>query len=158
MDTSLLRESFARLGAQKEAFAATFYNTLLENYPEVRAFFDGVDLKRQQTSLIATLLALLNEAEHGEEVRALFQRLGQRHSARQIGAEYYPAFGQTLLATLALYDPAWTAELHRAWAAALERCVRVMMESYPLESTLYRVQIRSPRRSHTRAPASSPQS
>jgi hemoglobin-like flavoprotein len=125
---------------------------------EVRGFFDGVDLKRQQTSLIATLLALLNEAERGEELRVLFQRLGQRHSVRQIGAEYYPAFGQTLLETLALYDPAWTAELHSAWATALERCVSLMMESYPPESTLYRVQISSTRRSRPPAPASSPQS
>lgn len=141
LDTSLLRASFARIEDRKEAFAATFYTTLLAKHPEVRAFFAGVDLKRQQTSLVATLLAILNQSEHTEELRALFQRLGQRHHARQIGAEYYPAFGQTLLETLALYDPAWTPELHRAWAAALDNCVRFMMESYHPDATIYRVQV-----------------
>lgn len=155
MDTNLLRASFARIGARKEAFAETFYMTLLEKYPAVRAFFTNVDLKRQQSSLVATLLAMLNEAERGEELRELFQRLGQRHHARQIGAEYYPAFGQTLLETLALYDPAWTPELHDAWASALEQCVRFMMESYHPEATLYRVQITPSRRPRPSAPTQS---
>lgn len=154
MDTGLLRESFARIGTQKDAFAETFYTTLLEEYPAMRAFFGGVDLKRQQTSLLATLLAMLNEAEHGSELRDLFRRLGQRHNARQIGAEYYPAFGQVLLETLARYDPAWTPELRAAWAAALEQCVRFMMESYHPEATVYRVQISTTRRPHT-SPSSS---
>lgn len=149
LDTSLLRESFARIGEQKAAFAETFYATLLEKYPDMRSFFAGVDLKRQQTSLIATLLAMLNGAERGEEIREQFQRLGQRHHARQIGAEYYPAFGQTLLETLARYDPAWTPELRSAWAAALEQCVRYMMESYHPEATLYRVQISRTRPTRT---------
>lgn len=155
LDTSLLRESFTRVGTQKEAFAETFYTTLLEKYPDMRAFFAGVDLKRQQTSLVATLLAMLNEAERGGEIRELFQRLGQRHHARQIGAEYYPAFGQTLLETLARYDPAWTPELHSAWASTLEQCVRFMMESYHPEATVYRVQISTTRRPRASTPASS---
>lgn len=153
MDTRLLRESFARIGEQKEAFAETFYATLLEKYPDLRSFFSNVDLKRQQTSLLATLLAMLNEAERGEELRTLFQRLGQRHHARQIGAEQYPAFGQTLLETLALYDPAWTPELRGAWAAALEQCVRFMMESYHPEATVYRVQISRSRPARGKAPS-----
>lgn len=148
----MLHASFARIEPQKAAFAESFYATLLEKYPEVRAFFVGVDLKRQQTSLIATLLAMLNEASRGEELRALFQRLGQRHQARQIGAQYYPAFGQTLLETLAHYDPAWTPELHDAWAAALDHCVRFMMESYHPEATLYRVQVSPTRRARPLAP------
>ncbi len=150
--TGPLQASFARIETRKEEFVATFYTTLLEKYPDMRAFFAGVDLKRQQTSLVATLLAMLNQAQRGEEVRELFQRLGQRHAARQIGAEYYPAFGQTLLGTLALYDPAWTPELHSAWAAALDRCVRVMMESYHPEATVYRVQISTTRRPRSLAP------
>jgi hemoglobin-like flavoprotein len=140
-NTDQLRASFARLEPQKEAFAALFYTTLLENYPALRPFFVGVDLKRQQSSLLATLLAMLNEADRGEELRAIFQKLGQRHSARQIRPEHYPAFGQTLLDTMARYDPQWSAELRTAWATALEQCVRVMMESYHPEATVYRLQI-----------------
>lgn len=146
MDTTLLRASFARIEPQKEAFAATFYATLLENYPALRPFFVDVDLKRQQSSLLATLLAMLNEAEQGEGIRAIFQRLGQRHAARQIGAELYPAFGQTLLDTMEHYDPQWSPELRAAWASALEQCVRFMMESYHPGATIYRVQISRARR------------
>ena len=136
-----MRASFARIAPHKEAFAATFYTTLLEKYPAFRPLFAGVELKRQQTSLLATLLAMLNQAEREEDIRRMFQKLGQRHAARQIRAEHYPAFGQTLLDTLALYDPQWNNELRLAWGAALDRCVRFMMESYHPEATIYRVQI-----------------
>lgn len=154
MDTNLLQASFARIEPQKEAFAATFYSTLLENYPALRPFFIGLDLRRQQSSLLATLLAILNQAVRGKEARTIFQRLGERHAARQIGAEHYPAFGQTLLETMARYDPQWTPELRAAWAAALERCVRFMMESYHPEATVYRVQISRARDKRPRLPLS----
>ena len=141
MNINLLRESFARIAPRKEEFVATFYQTLLEKYPHLRPFFVDVDLKRQHKSLLATLQVMLNEAERGEELRAQFRKLGQRHNALQIRAEHYPAFGQTLLETLALYDPQWTSELRAGWAAALDQCVRFMMEGYHPEATVYRVQI-----------------
>ena len=87
------------------------------------------------------LLVMLKQAEREENVRRMFQKLGQHHATRQIRAEHYPAFGQTLMDTLALYDPQWNNELRLAWATALDRCVRFMMESYPPEATIYRVQI-----------------
>jgi hemoglobin-like flavoprotein len=146
LDINQLQASFARIEPHKEAFAAQFYTTLLENYPALRPFFVNVDLKRQQSSLLATLLALLNETSRGDELRAIFQRLGQRHADRQIRAEHYPAFGQTLLDTMAFYDPQWTPELRAAWASTLEQCVRFMMESYHPEATVYRVQVSRARR------------
>ncbi len=85
-------------------------------------------MKRQRKSLLATLQVMLNETDRGEELRTQFRKPGQRHNALQIRAEHYPAFGQTLFETLALYDPQWTGELRVAWAAALEQCVRFMME------------------------------
>jgi hemoglobin-like flavoprotein len=100
VDTNQLRDSFMRIAPHKEEFAATFYQTLLENYPHLRQFFVGVDLKRQQTSLIATLQAMLNESERGETLRTMFRKIGLKHAERLIRAEHYPAFGQTLLETL----------------------------------------------------------
>ena len=141
METNLLRESFARIAPRKEEFAATFYQTLLTKYPQLHTLFADVDLKRQQVSLLATLQVIVNRAEGGEDLKAIFRKLGQRHNARQIRAEHYPPFGQTFLDTLALYDPQWNGELRAAWAAALEQCVRLMMESYPPDATIYRVQV-----------------
>lgn len=135
-----------RIAPHKEEFAASFYQTLLEKYPHLRQFFVGVDLKRQQTSLIATLQAMLNESERGEALTMMFRKIGQKHTDRQIRAEHYPAFGQTLLETLALYDPQWTDELRQGWATALEQCVRIMMESYNPDATTYRVQVSGIRR------------
>lgn len=146
MDTNQLRDSFTRIAPRKEEFAASFYQTLLEKYPHLRQFFVGVDLKRQQTSLIATLQAMLNEPERGEALRTMFRKIGQKHADRQIRAEHYPAFGQTLLETLALYDPQWTEDLRLGWANALEQCVHMMMESYHPDATTYRVQISGVRR------------
>jgi hemoglobin-like flavoprotein len=145
VDTNQLRDSFSRIAPRKEEFAASFYQALLEKYPHLRQFFVGVDLKRQQTSLIATLQAMLSESERGEALRTMFRKIGQKHAARQIGAACYPAFGQTLLETLALYDPQWTEDLRQDWATALEQSVRLMMESYHPDATTYRVQVNGAR-------------
>jgi hemoglobin-like flavoprotein len=141
VDTHQLQASFARIALHKEEFAASFYQALLEKSPHLRQFFVGVDMQRQQTSLIATLQVMVSASERGTALNTTFYKIGQKHAARQIHAAYYPSFGQTLLETLALYDPQWTDDLRQHWAMTLEQCVRVMMEGYHPEATTYLVQV-----------------
>jgi hemoglobin-like flavoprotein len=136
MDTHLLKESFQRILPRKEEFAATFYQRLQQKHPHLRPLFAHVDMKRQHSSLLATLAVLAR----GEDLTA-FRRLGEVHRQHQIRAEHYPPFGDTLMETLAEFDPEWTAEHRAAWTVALDACVRVMMESYETSATHYRVQI-----------------
>ncbi|QBD82269.1 hypothetical protein EPA93_42345 [Ktedonosporobacter rubrisoli] len=141
MDKVLLKESFERISRQKEAFAATFYQRLQEKCPHLLPFFANVDIKRQQTSLMATLAVLVRGIEQGDDLSPIFRKLGRVHHERHIRAEHYPDFGSTLMETLAQFDPEWTREHREAWAAALDQCVRGMMESYDPGATVYRVQI-----------------
>ena len=155
MEKKLLKESFDRIMAQKEEFAATFYQRLLENYPYLQSFFEHVDIQRQQSSLIATLAVLVKDNGHEEDLKPIFRRLGYLHHKRTIRAEHYPAFGNTLMETMAQFDPEWTPAHREAWAAALDACVRGMMESYEPSATLYRVQVSGIRTRRTTPPASS---
>lgn len=146
MEKKLIQESFERILQQKEAFAATFYQCLQQDYPALQQFFAHVDMQRQHTSLIATLTILAKDTEHTEDLKPLFRRLGYLHNQRAIRPEHFPAFGKTLMETLEQFDPAWTPAHRAAWAAALDICVRGMMESYDPAALLYRVQIQSVRR------------
>lgn len=139
--TLLLKESLQRILAQKEGFAATFYQRLQENHPHLRPFFANVDMPRQQSSLIATLIVLVEGNERGEDLTPAFRKIGRLHHERHIRPEHYPAFGNTLMATLAQFDPQWTPAHKEAWSAALDQCVRGMMESYEVGATLYKMQV-----------------
>ncbi|MBV9230691.1 MAG: hypothetical protein JOZ18_15385 [Chloroflexi bacterium] len=141
----MLKDSFKRILRQKEAFAATFYQRLRENYPHLQRFFENVDIQRQEVSLVATLTMLVKGIEQGEDLRPVFRKLGYLHNKRSIRAEHYPDFGNTLMETMAQFDPEWTQAHREAWAAVLDQCVRGMMESYDPSATIYRVQVRTRR-------------
>lgn len=138
MQTSLLQNSLDNIMQQQETFVNTFYQSLLANYPHLQPLFAGVDLKRQQTSLIATLKILAKHTDD-EDLHAAFRKLGRLHSLKNIRAEHYPPFGGTLLATMARFDPDWTPAHREAWATALDRGVRIMMQSYDATATIYTI-------------------
>jgi len=138
---SQIKESFQRILPQKDAFAATFYKRLLQNHPQFQPLFEHVSMQRQHASLIATLTLLVSGSERGEDLTPAFHKLGRLHFERSIRPEHYPAFGDTLMETMALFDPAWTPAHREAWSSALDACVREMMKSYEPTATQYRVQI-----------------
>jgi hemoglobin-like flavoprotein len=141
MQATLLRESLDRIFQQKEDFATTFYQSLLENYPQLQPLFANVDVRRQQTSLIATLTVLVKGIEQNEDLTPLFRKLGSLHNTRRIRAEHYPPFGATLLDTMTHFDPEWTSAHREAWTTAIDLCVRGMMQSYDPGARQYRIQV-----------------
>jgi hemoglobin-like flavoprotein len=143
MNTHLLRESLQRIAPRKAEFAASFYQRLQQKHPQLQPLFAHVHMQRQHASLLATLTVLAR----GEDL-ASFRRLGRVHREHHIRAEHYPPFGDTLMETLADFDPQWSAEQRAAWTAALDACVRIMMESYEPAATQYRVQMSGVRTRH----------
>ena len=146
MNEQLIRESFERIAVRKDEFAESFYRRLQERAPQLQRFFVGVDMQRQQSSLIATLGVLVRALERGEDLMPAFRKLGVVHAQRGIRAEQYPDFGNVLMETMAQFDPAWTVAHREAWASLLDQAVRGMMESYDPGATVYRVQVSGVRR------------
>lgn len=116
-----------------EDVADRFYATFLDRFPEARAFFDGVDLKRQAVLLTMTLKLLEEYHTHGfPAIVSYLKYLGHRHRVHlKIPVELYPPFGECLMEALRDFHGAkWDANLERQWRTAIEGGVAVMIEDY----------------------------
>jgi len=76
MDTTLLKQSFDLVAPQKEAFAEAFYNRLFTLYPQTKPLFAKADMKRQQSSLMATLAAVVKGVINGDNVTPVIENSG----------------------------------------------------------------------------------
>ncbi len=59
MNAALLKESFEMVAPRKEEFAHSFYQRLFSQYPQTRSLFAHTDMKKQESSLAATLAVVV---------------------------------------------------------------------------------------------------
>jgi hemoglobin-like flavoprotein len=129
MDTALLKQSFDLIVPQKEAFAEAFYNRLFTLYPQTKNLFAKTDMKRQQSSLIATLAAVVNGASNGDNIIPVIEQLGLRHNSYNVKPEHYPLVGQALLETLKEFlGKDWTPETEATWTTAYQVISQTMQK------------------------------
>ncbi len=65
-----------------------FYRCLLEEYPELRGYFDRLDMSIQSTMLVNALHVVAAHAEHRRPATGEYLRiLGHRHMLKQIPSE-----------------------------------------------------------------------
>jgi hemoglobin-like flavoprotein len=132
MDIALLKYSFGLLSPQKEAFAHSFYQRLFLCYPQVQPLFAKVDMKRQESSLVATLEMIIDGMERGDNLAPALQALGRRHVDYGAKAADYPLVGAVLLETLREYlGHGFTIEILKAWSQAYELISRQMQHTDP---------------------------
>src|SRR5262245_8700762 len=100
-----IHESVHKVLAQQEVVAELFYTRFLDDHPEIRRFFDGVDMKRQAVLLEMTLLLIEHHYVNRYPVSEDYLRiLGHRHQTRGgIPAWSYGPFRDCLLKTLARF-------------------------------------------------------
>ena len=119
MDVALLQQSFAEVEPQQEAFAEAFYRRLFALYPQTIPLFATTDMKRQQSSLMATLELVVAGVARGDNVVPSIEQLGRRHAMYGVKAEHYPMVGQALLETFEQFlRDKWTAQVKDTWAEA----------------------------------------
>jgi len=119
MDVTLLQQSFAEVGPQKEAFAEAFYQRLFVLYPQTIPLFAATDMKRQQSSLMATLEMVVSGVARGDNVVPGIEQLGRRHAMYGVKVEHYPMVGQALLETFEQFlRDKWTSQVEAAWSEA----------------------------------------
>ena len=126
-----LREILERSG---ERFADAFYRKLFEDFPDLRDFFEGVDLRQQAAMLTMALqVAVQHHCRPTRSTKDYLQVLGQRHHQRGVTKDNYPGFQDTLLVSLAeFHGKDWTQTLADEWRAAFDDALTVMHQAYPV--------------------------
>lgn len=113
--------SLARCTAEP-LFLDRFYEIFLASSPRVREKFAHTDFVKQKATLKASLgLMLLAARQEGQGPPEFLDGLAQRHGASDlaVGADLYDHWLDSLLAAVAVTDPAWSPEVGEAWEQAL---------------------------------------
>ena len=119
MDVTLLQQSYAEVEPQKEAFAEAFYQRLFALYPQTIPLFAVTSMKRQQSSLMATLELVVAGVARGDNVVPAIEQLGRRHAMYGVKEEHYPMVGQVLLETFEQFlGEKWTSQVEATWTEA----------------------------------------
>src|SRR4051812_34331482 len=96
-----MHESLQRILASKQVIGALFYETLLDHHPQIRPYFEGIDLCDQAAVLTMELTVI--EVYHrlrSPPARHYLQYLGTKHLKRGIPSDLYGPFRDTLLEVL----------------------------------------------------------
>jgi len=121
MDALLLKQSFEIIKPQGEAFADSFYQRLFAYYPQTQILFARTDMKRQKSSLMATLATIVASVERGDNLMPTVQKLGERHQRYGVMPEHYPLVGGVLLEVFKEYiGPSFSVAMQDAWSKAFE--------------------------------------
>jgi hemoglobin-like flavoprotein len=102
----------------------------LQQYPEVSAHFQGVNLRRQAMLLTMALMVMERHYSGNYPATAMYLRyLGSKHHARGILQHLYPQFREALLAVLErFHDRDWEPELATQWSGAIDHAIVTMLE------------------------------
>ncbi len=132
-----INESLQDILSAEELVTRAFYETFLSRHPEMRVFFEGVDLDRQAVLLTMQLILLEQNYNHyNPATRKYLVQLGRRHQELGIATDAYPAFQECLLQTLKRHHAdAWDETLERQWHSALDHAIEMMLEGYEPRDT-----------------------
>ena len=133
-----MHESLQRILASNQVIGDLFYEALLAGHPQIRPYFDGIDLRRQ--AVLLTMQLAVVEGYHrlpSCPARLYLQYLGTKHHDRGIPSELYGPFQNTLLKVLQQFlEDDWTEELAREWKTAIDNASAVMFEGYSKHFTV----------------------
>ena len=109
----------------------TFYKTMFENNPEVKAMFnmDKQESGAQPKALAMTVLAAAQNIDNLEVLLPAVKKIGQVHVNTNVKPEHYPIVGKNLLIAIkeVLGDVA-TDEVLNAWGEAYEVIAKVFID------------------------------
>ena len=123
----LVRESWAVVAADPNAFTRRFYDTLFQLAPQTRAAFSHTDFESQRAKLGAMLGDVVRLLDDPAALFPELAALGRRHVGYGVQPADYDAVGSALLATLeeALGD-AFTPRVREAWMEAYRTIAGIM--------------------------------
>ena len=99
-------------------------------------------MRRQESSLIATLAVVVAGVERGENLTQVIRKLGERHHRYGAQAAHYPLVGQLLLQTFQDFlGDNFTPQMKEAWGKAYEIISAEMLKGANQSSDEERVSV-----------------
>ena len=131
-DIQLVRNGFAAIMADRDGFAAAFYERLFALDPSLRALF-ATDMKTQGMKLMAALAHVVRSLDRLDGIVAEVRALARRHVAYGVEREHYGLVGESLLDALADRLPGFDVRARAAWSAAYAALAGAMIDAagYP---------------------------
>lgn len=122
-----IRHSFDLLAPNLARMTRTFYDTLFEGRPEVRALFK-VDMDVQRQHLAAALALIVRNLTMLDALLEPLQELGREHARVGVRPEQYPLVRDAMLVAIAeAVGDAWTPELAADWRRLIEEISTAML-------------------------------
>lgn len=117
---------------EAEGFFESFYETFFQADPEARQMFARTDFMRQHQLLRHAIGLLLLVPNQPTDNPNLLTRVAERHSRRDLNIDpaRYGPFVDSLVKTVAGFDPQFNPAVERAWREAMAPGIAFMMASY----------------------------
>jgi hemoglobin-like flavoprotein len=128
-DIQLVRNGFAAVSSDRQAFAAAIFERLFANDPGLRALF-ATDMEAHGAKLLAALGQVVKSLDRLEPILDHLRTLAHRHVAYGVEREHYDLLGDALLGALAeRLDDGFEGKARAAWAAAYSLLAKAMIEA-----------------------------
>lgn len=129
LKVEVLRQSFDQVKPNATAFAASFYEQLFADNPQLRPLFAGTDMAAQEQKLIQSLVLVIENLRNPTLLVTAVRGLGTRHLGYGVTPEHYPMVGGALLKTFAVYlGEDWQPAVEQAWVDAYGVITDLMIE------------------------------
>jgi serine phosphatase RsbU (regulator of sigma subunit)/hemoglobin-like flavoprotein len=129
IDIDLIEKSMVAIEPKLDELTMTVYINLFDAHPEARAFFEGIDLARQQKKLAAMLALIVTNLRQMEVLLSVLSELGARHIDYGTAPEHYPWVHDALMKSLEkVAGEHWNAETGQAWSDAIMLIAQQMLE------------------------------
>jgi len=115
-------ESYKRV-SREPGFMGRFYERFMASHPDVPARFDGVDMDRQRFLVGRSVTMLLQHASGLDQATPQLTDTARRHGPREldIPAYLFDRWIESLIETVAEFDPGFRPDLEQAWRTLLRR-------------------------------------
>ena len=127
-----ISESLHKILASKTIFGEYFYETFFATCPEVKQYFDGVNLERQ--AILLTMGLVVIEKQYARPYAAAeeyLKYLGTKHHDRGIPKHLYTDWTTAMLQTLErFHGKEWDDAIRQEWEEAIEQVIEVMFQGY----------------------------
>lgn len=127
-----ISESVQHIMSRHDLVTDLFYIKFLDGYPDVRKYFEGIDLDQQAVVLKMALPVIEQYHRHGYPAAEQYLKvLGHRHEIRGVPPELYADWRDCLLDTLEqFHGQDWNDSLENEWTEAINLATDVMCQGY----------------------------
>jgi hemoglobin-like flavoprotein len=134
LNVELLESSFSKIKNREIGFAAHFYINLFADYPEVKPLFANTHMRRQQETLLESLILIVDSLSKPDRLTTTLKGLGTNHVKYGVLPQHYPMVGSTILKVFSiLLKDRWTPDTESAWVEAYAVVTQLMLDGadYP---------------------------